>query len=123
MPNPVVNWNRGFKTWNKTEIYTGAGGTAIDVPNVNDQVIEWAANNKRVVYRVSAVDTSTLLSTLIITEEDDGTAQVIPENMLLAVLPGEYGDYKRLYVNNTTTPFSMAFDRRYRSYGSDVAFI
>lgn len=123
MPNPVVNWNRGFKTWNKTEIYTGAGGTAIDVPNVNDQVIEWAANNKRVVYRVSAVDTNTLLSTLLITEEDDGTAQVIPENMLLAVLPGEYGDYKRLYVNNTTTPFSMAFDRRYRSYGSDVAFI
>lgn len=123
MPNPVVNWNRGFKTWNITEIYTGAGGTAIDVPNVNDQVIEWAPNNKRVVYRVSAVDVNTLLSTLLITEEDDGTAQAIPENLLLATLPGEYGDYKRIYINANTTPHVMALDRRYRSYGSDVAYI
>lgn len=123
MPNPVVNWNRGFKSWLKSQIYTGPTGTGIIVPNVDDEVVEWLANNKRAVYRVTVVDVQTNLSTLVLTEEDNGASPDDATNILLASKPGEVGSYKRLYINNTTTPFSMAFHRTYRIYGSDASYV
>lgn len=123
MPNPVVNWNRGFKSWLKSQIYTGPTGTGIIVPNVDDEVIEWLANNKRAIYRVTSVDVQTNLSALTLTEEDNGVSPDDATNILLSSKPGEVGSYKRLYINNAVTPFLMAFHRTYRIYGSDAAYV
>lgn len=123
MTEPVYNWNRGFRSWNRNQIYTGDTGTGIYVPNVDDEVIEWNTDNSHVKYRVTAVDTNTYLSTLAASEQANTGGGEVPENVLLGNLPGETNSFKRLLLNTTASPYVMAFDHRARFYGNQGAYV
>lgn len=112
---PLYEPNRGFRHWFIDEIYQGPLKPGKwYVPNVNDLVTDYATGQ----YRVTAVDTTTYLSTL--------TKWTIPnhnalsdEDVLLGLAPGAASELFRLYVNTSIVPHPIAVESSLFKYGSE----
>lgn len=121
MPTRIIDQNRGFRVWALSQIYVGPDGTEEQayVPNVNDAVWDWTQGT----FRVTDVDYTTGLSTLIQQNINPQTGGLLQEDALLGTGPGPVSQSYRIYVNNETAPFNASFDARLKIYGVNAHHI
>lgn len=115
---PIFDPNRGFRLWNRNEIFTGTG-IGKYVPNLNDMVLDWDLGY----FRVVGLDMSTGLSTL---EEWSGPKESVAinsEGVLLGVDIGAQGESYRVYIDTSVTPHTLACDSRLHIFGSGATSV
>lgn len=110
---------RGYREWGIWEIYTGPNGTGSFIPNVNDAVRDW----ERGFFRVSAVDPTTKLSTLIPWSEYSRNTGLSAGDILVGSGPGTQSDSWRVYIDTRARPYALEVDRRLQLYGSEVKYV
>lgn len=115
---PIIDQQRGYREWLKREIYTGPSGTGPWVPNVDDAVRDWDVG----LFRVTSVDYTTGLSTMIPWHEPDSGNGVIANDVLLGSGPGSQSESYRMYVDTTVVPHTLALDGRLHIYSSQAAY-
>lgn len=108
---PIVDRNRGFKSWLISEIYVPGGASGRYVPNINDEVIEWASNYY-LIYRVIDVDYTTCKSTLKLMHEIPYSDDVSEQDIILSAAPGRAAEAFRAYIDRSVKPATISFDRR-----------
>ncbi len=116
---PVYNPNSRWQWWALPEIWTGTTGANKYVPNVNDYVMDYTTYT---VYQVEAVDPTTLLSTLVTVVPAFISGTFTPPDTLLGVGPGTQSDTYRVYLDTTTTPYTLAVDDRLRMMGTEASY-
>ena len=116
---PIYDPDRGFRVWLISEIYTGENEVGRYIPNVNDAVWDWDNG----LYRVTAIDIETGLSTLERFSFIPQNPNVTPDDILLGAVPGRASECYRLYVNDKTEPITAVADSRLFLYGSDNEYI
>lgn len=104
--------------WYRPDIFTGPTGTGQYVPNVNDLILDYSLG----LFRVTAVNATTNLSTLVSWSQPDDAAGVIAQDILLGSGPGTQSESYRCYINGNVTPKTLAIDSRLRVYGSRAAY-
>lgn len=112
---PVFDPNRGWRMWERSEIYTGVLGPGEYVPNVGDGVWDWTAG----VFKVVAVNPTTHESTLVLHTFPDQSGPD-DQDVFLGAGPGPVGESFRMYVDKSVLPHSMAFDARVRIYSTEA---
>lgn len=115
---PLVDPQRGWRMWYRPEIYTGPAGLGRFVPNVDDFVLDYQNG----FFRVTAVNSTTFISTLEVWRQPDNVDGVIAQDLLLGVGPGYQAESYRAYIHTAETPHVMALDARLRVYGSKAAY-
>lgn len=110
--------NRGFRVWNRTEIFDGVGPGQY-VPNVDDKVHDWERPNP---LRVIEVDYTTGLSVLEEWEPPKDPGDENNLDVLLGVGPGYASETYRIFLDQSVTPHTFSPDSRLHFYGSDVAY-
>lgn len=113
--------NRGFRVWNRTEIFDpdNPSGPGEYVPNVDDAVHDWDRPNQ---LRVVEVDYTTGRSVL---EEWTPPKDPGEENnldVLLGVGPGYASETYRMFLDQSVTPHTFSPDSRLHFYGSDTDY-
>lgn len=108
---PIVDRNRGFKSWLITERYVPGGAAGRYVPNVNDEIVEWASNHY-LIYRVRDVDYTTCESTLQLMHEIPFNNDVSQTDIILSAAPGRSAEAFRAYIDRSVKPATISFDRR-----------
>ena len=116
---PIGDPNRGHRRWLKSEIYTGPSGTGAYVPNVDDEIWDWATG----LWRCVAVNLSTGLSQLSQYIPPNTGESVSDEDILLGVGPGYQSESYRVYLDTSVIPHVLAVDSRLRVYGTSVSAI
>lgn len=116
---PVMEPNRGFRTWHITEIYTGPLGSGRYVPNVDDLVIDWTQGFSR----VNRVDYSTGISQLVHWVLPKDSHDIEDEDLLLAVSPGGVGESFRCFIDTNVMPHTLSIDARLHVYGSQNKYV
>lgn len=104
--SPIYDPTARFTVWALTEIYQGTIGENRYVPKIGDLVKDM---NLGLEYKVTAIDPSTLLSTL----QPINTIQsgdFTEEDLLLGVGPGTQSDTYRVYLDNSVVPHALAVD-------------
>lgn len=121
MPAPIYDWNRGWRLWSLPEIYVGPGGQPgqVYVPNVNDAVHDWVQGT----FRVTDVDQTTKLSTMIKASFDQLVGGVAEEDVLLGSSLGETREQYRMYVKGGALPFSACLDGALKIYQASAHHI
>ncbi len=114
---PIYDPQRGFKSWNISEIYTGPAGTGAYVPNVDDLVIDWS----RGLLRVSAVDITTGLSVLV-EHAFPKTNDLLNNDVLFGVGPGYTSELWRVYINRNVVPHTLSLNSSLVIYDSASAY-
>lgn len=112
---PVYQPNQPWKEWALSEIFTGTLGTNRYVPKVNDWVKNLDTGEQ---YRVTAVDLSTLLSTMVPVKNPNIGNVLDQVDVLLGTGPGRGTDTFRVYIDKSVTPHTLTVDRRLFLYGS-----
>lgn len=116
---PIVDRSRIFTVFNRTEIYTGPGGTGRFVPNVDDMVVDWSSG----IYRVVSVDHErTNLSYLTKVNLNSMGGGADDSDYAVVTGVGANSNSFRVYVDTKTVPHTLAVDSRVLFYG-DNAFI
>lgn len=116
---PIGDPNRGHRRWLRSEIYTGPTGTGAYIPNVDDEVWDWATG----LWRVVSVNLSTGLSQLSQYIPPNTGESVSDEDILLGVGPGYQSESYRVYLDTSVIPHVLAIDSRLRVYGTSVSQI
>lgn len=116
---PIGDPNRGHRRWLRSEIYTGPSGTGAYVPNVDDEVWDWATG----LWRCVSVNLSTGLSQLSQYVPPNAGETVTDEDILLGVGPGYQSESYRVYLDTSVIPHVLAIDSRLRVYGTTVSAI
>lgn len=117
---PVYNPGGRFQIWALSEVFTGAAGTDMYVPNVNDYVVDNTPGANQW-YRVASVDQTTLIATLVsIATAAVGTFD--PSDLLMGVGPGTQSDTYRCYLDQSVMPFQMAVDVRLKVAGTMASY-
>jgi len=121
MPTRIIDQNRGFRVWGLPQIYVGPAGTEEQayVPNVNDAVWDWQQGT----FRVTDVDYTTGISTLIPQDINNQTGGLLQEDELLGTGPGPVSQSYRVYLNSETVPFNASFDARLKIYAVNADHI
>lgn len=105
-----------FRIWLIDEIFVGPDGPAKAkyVPNVNDRVEDW---NSGLIYRVTAVDLNTGLSTLQVWD-----APSVPDSddRFIGSLPHYIYSVFMLYINTSVMPHTCAVDNRVRIFSTEA---
>lgn len=116
---PIMDPNRGFKTWNVKEIYTGPTGTGRYVPNEDDLVMDWTQG----FFRVNSVDYTTGLCHMIpwVLPKDSHSDE--REDLLLATGPGYTSESYRCFIDTSVMPHTLSIDSRLHVYGSQNVFV
>ena len=107
---------RGFWTWNRTEIVSFPGETNKFIPNVNDAVRDWDQG----LFRVTSVDETTGMSVLELWHDPVAPDPDGPENVLIATGPGYSSESFRCFLDQTVTPHTFTPDLRCHFYGTEV---
>jgi len=122
MPNyvaPIVDLDRGFRIWLKSEIYTGPNGTGVYVPNVDDLVLDWVAG----FFRVVSINPTSYIAVLT-PHNFLQVAGVDPEHdVFLGGGPGTISDSFRIHVNDSVVPHSVGFDSRVFMYPVQASYV
>lgn len=114
----IYDPNRGYKQWLRSEIYTGPNGSGRYVPNVDDSVWDWTAG----IYRVTAVNTTNGLSTIIPWTFPNQSGPT-DEDVFLGAGPGPIGESFRVYLDKSVVPHTLAVDGRVRMYSTEASYI
>lgn len=117
---PVYSPGGRFQIWALTEVFTGAVGTNMYVPNVGDYVVDNSAGANQW-YRVASVDQTTLIATLVAIS----TAAVgafDPSDLLMGVGPGTQSDTYRCYLDQSVMPYRLAVDVRLKVAGTMASY-
>lgn len=115
---PIADVNRGWKVWNKSEIFTGSGFGKY-VPNVEDIVVDLTLG----FFKVTEVNLSTGLSTLeplVFTQEDEALSQ---QDIILGVDVAAQAESYRVYIDKSVWPYSLSCDSRLHIYGSSNSHV
>lgn len=112
----IIDLNRGFRVWLRSEIFTGPNGTGIYCPNVDDLVVDFAQG----FFRVSTIDITTGLSTLVPWELTPSSNTDVELDVLLGVGTDEQRETWRCYIDTRQMPYSMQLDGRLHLYRSDA---
>lgn len=115
---PIMDPDRGWRTWHIDEIYTGQGPGRY-VPNENDYVWSWDQG----AFRVTDVDYTTGLSVLTRWDPPKETKVIDQTDVLLGTGPGYQSESYRVYVDKSVTPHTMAVDARLRIYETEATSI
>jgi hypothetical protein len=108
---PVYNPNGRWSWWSvAANMY---------VPNVNDYVVDPLTYT---VYIVTAVNPTTLVSTLNEITPPFINGSFTPPDVLFGVGPGTQADTYRVYLNQAITPFTLAVDIRLQVAGTRTAY-
>lgn len=107
---------RGFWTWNRSEIVSFPGQTNKFIPNKDDAVRDWDQG----VFRVVEVDQTTGMSILERWIEPPHPDTDGEENVLIATGPGYSSESFRMFLDQTVTPHTLSPDLRCHFYGTDV---
>lgn len=105
---PIYNPTARFTVWALSEIYQGTIGENRYVPKLGDLVKDMDLGLE---YKVTAIDPSTLLSTLQ-TINDIQSGDFDNEDLLLGVGPGTQSDTYRVYLDTSVVPHALAVDAR-----------
>ena len=105
---PIYNPTARFTVWALSEIYQGTIGENRYVPKLGDLVKDMDLGLE---YKVTAIDPSTLLSTLQ-TINDIQSGDFDNEDLLLGVGPGTQSDTYRVYLDMSVVPHALAVDAR-----------
>lgn len=116
---PIVDQHRGFRNWNRSELYEPDVTQGQYVPNVDDMVIDWDSNT---ISRVISVNYSNNTFTLRSTNLGKSNGYTT-EDILTTSGPGEVSEAFRIYINTEVTPHTLNFDTRLRLFGTAVAFV
>ena len=116
---PVLDPTSRWCWWNITEIFTGGIGATKYVPKVNDYVMD---SDNYTVYIVTAVDPTTLLSTLLEIKPSITTNAFSNDDILFGVGPGTQSDTYRIYYDNSVLPHILAVDARLKVGGSMCSY-
>ena len=115
--NVIVDPDRGWRQWYSGEIYA-PGKPGRYVPNVNDAVFDWDDG----LFRVSAVDYTTCISTLTpyvpVPSSND-----LGGDILLGVGPGYQSESWRAFLNTAVIPHTLALDSRLHIYATTANHI
>lgn len=109
-----------FHIWAYDQIYQGAAGTNMYIPNVGDYVVDRnGANNW---WRVSYVNPTTYVPTLVpLTTAPN--AVMTSGDLLQGVGPGTLADTFRAYLDTSVIPYELAIDQALYFPGPDVVSI
>lgn len=116
---PIFDPDRGWREWLKSDIYTGALGTGRYVPNVNDKVFDWVGG----IFRVTAVDAGTGLSTLVAWSAPDNAGINLEEDIFLSSGPGGKAESWRLFIDKSVMPHTLTVDARIHIYSASASYI
>lgn len=111
-----VDLERTQRFWNIKDIFTGPNGTGVICPNVDDTVLDWDIG----FFRVSTIDITTGLSTLVPWELTPHTDTDVTVDVLLGVGTGTISETWRVYIDTRQMPYSMQVDGRVHLYRSDA---
>lgn len=116
---PIVDQHRGFRNWNRNELYLPGVTTGQFVPNVDDMVVDWNSNS---IYRVISVNYANNTFTLQATDLGKFNGYTT-QDILTTSGPGDVSEAYRIYINNEVTPHTLNFDSRTRLFGTAVAYV
>lgn len=117
-PILIIDTNRAFRIWRIDEIFT-VNGTGRYVPNVDDGVWDWTQG----LLRVTAVDLSTGISTLVIWKPLKDPNALLDQDILLGAGPGYQSESYRAYLDASVIPHTLALDKRLHIYGTTASYI
>lgn len=118
---PVYQPEGRWCWWNIDEIYLGTIGENRYVPKVNDLVMDIPTG---VIYIVTHIDPTTLLSTLNAFKVSTDTSTTLTNtDLLLGVSKAIQSDTYICYLDQTVTPHILAVDRRYMVPGSMCSYV
>lgn len=118
-----VDPDRGYRIWNKKEIYFGGGLDAsrgLYVPNVGDKVDSYERNTITE-YIVTSVDPSTLIPTLeelIRIKKDDSDI-----NQFKGVGYASNPSAWRVWLDTSVSPHTLVVDSNYIIYGTEPSYV
>ena len=99
---PIFDPDRPFRLWSINEIYDGVSNNAY-VPNVNDGVWDWNSG----LYRVTAVDIETGLSTLERYQSVIENPLIDSEDILMGAVPGRVSEgYRTIFKLKNRSSYS-----------------
>jgi len=115
----VIDLDRGFKTWSRSEVWTGPTGTGQFVPNLNDLIFDVPNNT---CYKTTNVDYTSGLSQWerFTFASLNGATDT---DVLIGIGPGADSETWRLHVSKVTIPFEARFDLRLVIPGSEASYI
>lgn len=116
---PVMDPSARWCWWNVEEIFIGTVGANRYIPKVNDYVMD---SDNYTTYIVTAVDPTTLLSTLLEIKPSVVTTAFSNQDILFGVGPGTQSDTYRVYLDKSVVPFIMAVDARLKVGGSMCSY-
>lgn len=111
---PIFDPNRGFRTWNLSEVYRGPDHSGHYVPNMDDMVVDWDNG----FFRVVGLDLKTGLVRLERWHFPDENPAETNANVLLGVDIAAQGESYRVFLDDSVTPHSLACDARLHIYGT-----
>lgn len=114
---PVYEPNGRWCWWGLHEIWRGPSGPGAEryVPKVHDYVIDYPTYTT---YIVDHIDPVTLEPTLREIRPSFMVGTINETDILFGVGPGTPSDTYRVYLDKSTTPFTLAVDSRLRIAGS-----
>lgn len=117
--SPIYNPSEAWRIWNRDEIYWGPTfpGQNKYVPKINDYIKDISTG---VDYRVTDLDPTTFIPTMIkaASANDDGMFE--PEDLLIGVGPGTPSETWRIYIDKTVVPHTLSVERRCYVPGADT---
>ena len=116
--SPVYDPDARWCIWELNEIWQGASGKKY-VPKVGDYVIE---KNEYITYIVDSIDPVTLIPVLREIKNNTSSGVFTSSDMLFGIGTSASPDTYRIYVDKSTTPYTMAIDSRLKVYGSMTSY-
>lgn len=117
--SPIYDPDARWCIWELSEIWDGAAGNKKYVPKVNDYVIE---KNEYITYIVDSIDPVTLIPVLREIKNNTSSGVFTSSDMLFGTGASASPDTYRIYVDKSTTPYTMAIDSRLKVYGSMTSY-
>ena len=114
---PIHNPDGKFHLWHMREIFRGPN-TGRYVPNIDDAVWDWDTG----LYRVTAVDLTTGLSTLVPYDPptDHGPD---PSEFIIGGNRNQLVEDFRVYIDTSVVPHTMAIDSRRPIFGTTKSYV
>lgn len=104
---PIYNPDGMWQIWNWKDIYTGPNGTGQYVPKVGDEIHQ-IVNSTLSRHYCAAVDTATMLPTILPLTEIDYSTSTQPADVLFGTTPETY----RVLYDTSVTPARLVVDGR-----------
>lgn len=129
MPNNILQGTDGvvpllstpgfWRMWGLPNVYVGTVGQNKWVPNVADYILD---PDTFTVYKVTAVDPTTLIPTYIQINLANSNYSLSLADVLFGVGPGTPADTYRVYLDTSVIPHTLAVDMRMKVAGSSASY-